>query len=192
MPDPTRPPFTADGMIGERPAGPPAGPRKAGTGRVGGGRGRVAGCVLGAGRAGGTGVGAVGAVLPGGGAGVAAFRGGEAGRPLRHYLLVALLFAGRALWFYAGKLLRPVELAVFYPLWDINAWSPPRRWWCRSCTTTAPRCAVCSCQRSRRMEADVGRRRTWPVFVGFFGLRLEAPPTRGRCQVSGYLSRAPR
>ena len=30
------------------------------------------------------------------------------------------LIAGRALWFYAGKLLWPVDLAVIYPRWDVN------------------------------------------------------------------------
>ena len=32
-----------------------------------------------------------------------------------------MLIAGRALWFYAGKLLWPLELAVIYPLWEIDA-----------------------------------------------------------------------
>ena len=31
------------------------------------------------------------------------------------------LIASRALWFYAGKLLWPVDLAVIYPLWEIHA-----------------------------------------------------------------------
>ena len=31
-----------------------------------------------------------------------------------------VLFAARALWFYAGKLVWPAELAVVYPLWDID------------------------------------------------------------------------
>ena len=31
------------------------------------------------------------------------------------------LIAARALWFYAGKLFWPVDLAVVYPLWEINA-----------------------------------------------------------------------
>ena len=30
------------------------------------------------------------------------------------------LIAGRALWFYAGKLVWPTDLAVIYPLWDID------------------------------------------------------------------------
>ena len=39
------------------------------------------------------------------------------------------LIAARALWFYAGKLLWPADLAVIYPLWDIRvadslAWGP--------------------------------------------------------------------
>ncbi|MDE0242007.1 MAG: tetratricopeptide repeat protein [bacterium] len=32
-----------------------------------------------------------------------------------------VLIAARALWFYAGKLVWPTDLAVFYPLWDIDA-----------------------------------------------------------------------
>ncbi len=37
------------------------------------------------------------------------------------------LIAARALWFYAGKLLWPSELAVIYPLWDIRV-SDPLAW----------------------------------------------------------------
>ncbi len=32
-----------------------------------------------------------------------------------------LLIAARALWFYAGKLVLPTDLAVIYPLWDIDS-----------------------------------------------------------------------
>ncbi len=35
------------------------------------------------------------------------------------------LVAGRALWFYAGKLVWPVNLTFIYPRWDID----PRQWW---------------------------------------------------------------
>ena len=35
-----------------------------------------------------------------------------------------VLIAARALWFYAGKLLWPVDLAVIYPHWDVNAADP--------------------------------------------------------------------
>ena len=35
-----------------------------------------------------------------------------------------VLIAARALWFYAGKLLWPTELAVVYPLWDIGIGDP--------------------------------------------------------------------
>ena len=31
------------------------------------------------------------------------------------------LIAARALWFYVGKLLLPIELAVIYPIWEVNA-----------------------------------------------------------------------
>ena len=34
------------------------------------------------------------------------------------------LIAARALWFYAGKLLLPVDLAVIYPRWDVDAADP--------------------------------------------------------------------
>ena len=35
-----------------------------------------------------------------------------------------ILIAARALWFYAGKLLWPSELAVIYPRWDIRVYDP--------------------------------------------------------------------
>ena len=38
-----------------------------------------------------------------------------------------LLIASRALWFYAGKLAWPTDLAVIYPLWDIRV-NDPRAW----------------------------------------------------------------
>jgi hypothetical protein len=40
-------------------------------------------------------------------------------------LVESVLVAGRALWFYAGKLVCPTELTFTYPHWDINA----RLWW---------------------------------------------------------------
>ena len=40
---------------------------------------------------------------------------------LGYTLLERALIAARALWFYVGKLLWPVELAVIYPLWEIDA-----------------------------------------------------------------------
>ena len=43
---------------------------------------------------------------------------------LGYTLAERMLIAGRALWFYAGKLLWPAELAVIYPLWEIDARSP--------------------------------------------------------------------
>ena len=39
---------------------------------------------------------------------------------LDYSLIERVLIAARALWFYAGKLLWPTELAVIYPLWDIR------------------------------------------------------------------------
>ncbi len=46
---------------------------------------------------------------------------------LDYSLIERALIAARALWFYAGKLLWPSELAVIYPLWDIRV-SDPRAW----------------------------------------------------------------
>ena len=43
---------------------------------------------------------------------------------LDYSLVDRALIAARALWFYAGKLLWPAELAVIYPLWDIDAADP--------------------------------------------------------------------
>ena len=40
---------------------------------------------------------------------------------LGYTLAQRMLIAGRALWIYAGKLLWPAELAVIYPLWEIDA-----------------------------------------------------------------------
>ncbi len=40
---------------------------------------------------------------------------------LGYSLLERILIAGRALWFYVGKLLWPAELAVIYPLWEVRA-----------------------------------------------------------------------
>lgn len=39
---------------------------------------------------------------------------------LDYSMVERILIAAHALWFYAGKLLWPVELAVIYPHWDIN------------------------------------------------------------------------
>ena len=46
---------------------------------------------------------------------------------LDYSLTERTLIAARALWFYAGKLLWPSELAVIYPLWDIRV-SDPLAW----------------------------------------------------------------
>ena len=43
---------------------------------------------------------------------------------LGYSLADRVLIAARALWFYAGKLLWPTDLAVIYPLWDIDAADP--------------------------------------------------------------------
>ena len=43
---------------------------------------------------------------------------------LGYSLVERVLIAARALWFYAGKLLWPADLAVIYPLWEIDAADP--------------------------------------------------------------------
>ena len=43
---------------------------------------------------------------------------------LGYSLIERVLIAARALWFYAGKLFWPVDLAVIYPRWDIHAGDP--------------------------------------------------------------------
>ena len=43
---------------------------------------------------------------------------------LGYSMVERLLIAARAWWFYAGKLLWPVDLAVIYPLWEIRAGDP--------------------------------------------------------------------
>ena len=43
---------------------------------------------------------------------------------LGYSLVERVLIAGRALWFYVGKLLWPTDLAVIYPLWDVSARDP--------------------------------------------------------------------
>ena len=44
--------------------------------------------------------------------------------PIDYSLTERTLIASRALWFYAGKLLWPTNLAVIYPLWDIRVADP--------------------------------------------------------------------
>ena len=46
---------------------------------------------------------------------------------LDYSLIERSLIAARALWFYAGKLFWPTDLAVIYPLWDIRV-SDPLAW----------------------------------------------------------------
>ena len=43
---------------------------------------------------------------------------------LGYSLLERALIAARALWFYAGKLLWPADLAMIYPLWEIRSGDP--------------------------------------------------------------------
>ena len=49
------------------------------------------------------------------------YYGGREPLELGYNLAERMLIAGRALWFYAGKLVWPVELAVIYPRWEIDA-----------------------------------------------------------------------
>ena len=63
---------------------------------------------------------ALGAVITA--ADLAFYRGREP-LELGYTLAERMLIAGRALWFYAGKLVWPLELAVIYPLWEIDAGS---------------------------------------------------------------------
>lgn len=44
--------------------------------------------------------------------------------PLDYSLIERVIIASRALWFYAGKLVLPTNLAVIYPLWDVSAANP--------------------------------------------------------------------
>ena len=62
-----------------------------------------------------------------------AFYRGREPLELGYTLAERMLIAGRALWFYAGKLVWPLELAVIYPLWEIDAGSAAAggTWWRR-------------------------------------------------------------
>ena len=50
---------------------------------------------------------------------------GAEGEPFHFSLIERGLIAGRALWFYAGKLLWPVDLVFIYPRWTVNQ----ATWW---------------------------------------------------------------
>ena len=52
------------------------------------------------------------------------YRSSEGAAPLGYSLTERMLIAARALWFYAGKLLWPSELAVIYPRWNIRVADP--------------------------------------------------------------------
>ncbi len=53
-----------------------------------------------------------------------AFYWSETSAPLGYSFAERMLIASHALWFYAGKLLWPSELAVIYPRWDIHVADP--------------------------------------------------------------------
>ena len=55
------------------------------------------------------------------------YRSGRVVGSLDYSLMERFLIASRALWFYAGKLVWPADLAVIYPLWDIRV-GDPRAW----------------------------------------------------------------
>lgn len=50
---------------------------------------------------------------------------GASGPEWSYTLLERMLIAGRAVWFYAGKLVWPVNLTFIYPKWNID----PEQWW---------------------------------------------------------------
>ncbi len=50
---------------------------------------------------------------------------GAVGADFEFTLLQRFLLAGRAVWFYLGKLLWPANLIFIYPRWDLD----PSRWW---------------------------------------------------------------
>jgi len=50
---------------------------------------------------------------------------GEIGAAFTRTLLQRVLLAGRAIWFYLGKLVWPADLTFFYPRWTVN----PAAWW---------------------------------------------------------------
>jgi len=52
-------------------------------------------------------------------------------------LLERLLIAAHAVWFYAGKLIWPVNLTFSYPRWDINAGDPWQYLWVLDCVGIA-------------------------------------------------------
>ncbi len=56
---------------------------------------------------------------------------------LGYSLVERLLIACRALWFYAGKLLWPTDLAVIYPLWDVRAGDPAAWAWAAAAAAAA-------------------------------------------------------
>ena len=43
---------------------------------------------------------------------------------LEYSILERVLIASRALWWYAGKIILPIDLSIIYPLWDISVMQP--------------------------------------------------------------------
>jgi tetratricopeptide (TPR) repeat protein len=52
-------------------------------------------------------------------------------------ILEKLMIASRAVWFYAGKIFFPVNLAFSYPRWEINPADPSQYTWLLACLLTA-------------------------------------------------------
>jgi tetratricopeptide (TPR) repeat protein len=57
------------------------------------------------------------------------YRIGAVGEPWSLTLLERALIAGRAFWFYLGKLAWPVDLAFVYPRWEIDVTAPAQLAW---------------------------------------------------------------
>ncbi|MFO8008889.1 MAG: tetratricopeptide repeat protein [Candidatus Brocadiia bacterium] len=72
---------------------------------------------------------------------------GAAGREWSLSAVERVLIAGRALWFYAGKLAWPAELTFTYPRWEVN----PAVWWQYAFPASAVACVVALALARRRI-----------------------------------------
>jgi tetratricopeptide (TPR) repeat protein len=89
---------------------------------------------------------------------------GASASVLRLNYLERFLLAGRALWFYIGKLILPVNLTFSYPLWDVDWTKPFHYTW----TLAAVFVAVLMWY----YRAKIGR---WPIAVVVFFVVTLAP-----------------